>query len=119
MSIDIPISSSKRPKLDVEYHVPIRGKRTPPLSPQNISHNHTKRATELKRAGDADSQVIKTSKGAHLYAQSILNYAFGFFFNRPPAWKSLTRVLQVTIERFSSLAGKEPSPKLDVFLSYL
>lgn len=118
MSVDISMSPNKRQRLG-EYQVPIRGKRKPQLPHQEISHIHTKRATDLKHAGDADSQVMKSSKGAQLYAQSILNYAFGFFFNRPPAWKSLSRVLHVTIERFNSLASKEPSPKLDVFLSYL
>lgn len=77
------------------------------------------RATGFKRRADKDQNTMQSAAGANLYALSILNFAFAYRLEGNMGWRSLHPMMNVMVERFSKLSRREPSPKLDAWMSYL
>ncbi|KAG8833647.1 hypothetical protein FRC17_010312 [Serendipita sp. 399] len=96
-----------------------RKRRGPQRNMKEIEEVHINRATQFKRSTDKDAQIASSAFGAHYYGISILNYAFAYCHQRSPQWTSLNAILKMTIDRFTKLAAREPSPKLDIWLAYL
>jgi hypothetical protein len=77
------------------------------------------RAVMYKRQGDKDPRTMSSAVGAHFYAIAVLNFAFAYRVQRNNAWKQLIAITDMTIDRFNKLNTREPSPKLDVWLSFM
>jgi hypothetical protein len=85
----------------------------------DIAQTHAKRATGYKRRADKDQHTMQSAVGANFYALSLLNFAFAYRFDPNMPWNSLNPMMNMMIDRFSKLSRKEPSPKLDAWMSYL
>ncbi|KAG8761014.1 hypothetical protein FRC14_000123 [Serendipita sp. 396] len=112
-------ASTHKQQILKDFIPPSRKRHGPHKNMREIEEIHKNRATKYKRSTDKDVQIASSAFGAHYYGISILNYAFAYCHQRSAQWNSLNVMIKMTIDRFTKLATRDPSPKLDVWLSYL